>query len=103
MATDEADAALHHQRNGFSRVLNEAEENYFLSKEEKKKEVQHAKKKRHLTHTSVPACFTAHMSISVCTGCVQEPAVARRPQLCFCFWLFGFFRNLCDVNVVHIE
>lgn len=77
MATDEADAALHHQRNGFSRVLNEAERNYFLLRRNRK--VQHPKK-----HTDTPTRLNKptllHVSISVCTTWVRETGVARKPQ-----------------------
>lgn len=60
MATDEADAALHHQRNGFSRVLNEAEENYFLSKEEKKKRSAACEKKKGISHTHLYQLASLH-------------------------------------------
>lgn len=95
MVTDEADTALHHQRNGFSRVLNEAEENYFLSKEGKKN-APHT-----LTHLYMLA--SVHTLVLLCVQGVCKKQLLLGDHSFFLFCCLVFSRNLCDVNVVHIE
>lgn len=103
MATDEADTALHHQRNGFSRVLNEAEENNVLLKEEKNRSAA-CEKKEHHTHTHLYRLASLHTLVFLCAqGVCKNQLLLGDHSFAFLFACFEFSGNLCDVNAVHIE
>lgn len=119
MAADEADAALHHQRNGFSRVLKRMRDMFYHFKEHETGD--HCGNKTHVcalfrniskththTHTSAYEHASMHMLMCARGGRVQHPAVARRRHF-FPFSLClerGFHRSnkslLCALGIARI-
>lgn len=105
MATDEADAALDHQRNGFSRVLKRAEQDYFpprLTRQEPSTDMKHRTLlvRRISTHMSAHAHASVHMFVC---ACVERVAAVARRQHSFLFPLFGISRNPRDGNLCMME
>lgn len=113
MATDEADAALNHQRNGFSRVLKHTErgEQELLPQKEEDKTEDWCGNTTHRHTCSLPGgfphtCLHKHMHrcthLRVCEGgrgggggWAQYPAVARRRRLLlFPLFVWGFQKSL---------
>lgn len=100
MATDEADAALDHQRNGFSRVLKHAEQDYFpprLTRQEPSMDIKHRTlhvREDFHTHVCTRTRISAHVYV-----CVETVDAVARKRRSFLFPLFGISRNPWDGNL----
>lgn len=112
IATDEADTALDHQRNGFTGVLKQAEKIYSplrKTRQETSVEIKHSALlvRRISTHTSAHAHASVHtfMCVRVCGegGCSTQLLLGDGT---FCFslsFVWAFQKSLgCKVCVVYV-